>query len=93
MLVKEVDSAFVYSPGNGFSDLMGGAALNHVQFRPSILGLGAGGRTDEEGIPQLSLQFIFLDVAGQVHGHLSNETLLTLVPFWDEDTEKAEHHL
>lgn len=64
MLVKEVYPALVDSFCNGFSDLMRTPPVNHIQSSPSILGLGSGGSAHEEGVSQLALEVILLDVVG-----------------------------
>ena len=68
MLVKELDLAIVDALGDFLADLMGAAAFNHVQTRPSALGLGSRGGANEEGIFQLTLQIVLLDVVGEGSG-------------------------
>lgn len=67
VLVEEVDATFIDTLGNGLSDLMRSAALNHVERCPAVLGLCAGGGADEERVLQLALQVVLLDMVGE-HG-------------------------
>lgn len=62
MLVKELDLPIVDSLGNFFSDLVRTPPFNHVQARPAVFRLRAGGSSHEEVILQLTFQFVLLDV-------------------------------
>lgn len=65
MLIEELDVAGVDSLGDFLSNLVRAAALNHVQVRPTALGVCAGGGTDKQVVLQLSLEAVRLDVIGQ----------------------------
>lgn len=66
MLVKEVDSAFVDALGNLLANLMGAPSLNHVQGGPSILSFSTRRCADKQGVPQLPLQSVLLDMVGHI---------------------------
>jgi len=67
MLIKELDSAIIYSFGNIFSNLMRAPPLNHIQSCPPVLGFRATRRADEQRVSQLALEVILLDMVRQ-HG-------------------------
>lgn len=62
MLIEELDIARIKSFGDFLAHLMGTATLDHVQPGPPILCFRAGRRSHEEGVLQLSLQAILLNV-------------------------------
>lgn len=68
MLVEELNLAGVDSLGDLLSDLMRAASLNHVQASPAVLRLCTGGGAHEEGVLELSLQVVLLDVVCQGSG-------------------------
>lgn len=75
MLIKELDVAIVDSLGDLLSDLVRAAALDHVQLRPAVLRLRAGGRAHEQIVLELALQVVLLDVVCQSNGNLPNQLL------------------
>jgi hypothetical protein len=62
MFIEKLDLTIVDSLGDFLSDLMRAATLNHVQACPAVLGISAGGSTDEQVILQLSLEVVLLDM-------------------------------
>lgn len=68
MLIKKLDIAIVDALGDVLADLMRRAPLNHVQSRPSVLGLCAGRRADEQRVFLLSLEVVLLDVVREGSG-------------------------
>ena len=50
---------------NFFTDLMRTPPFDHVQPRPSVLGLGSGRSSYEKRVLELSLQTILLHIIGQ----------------------------
>ena len=71
MLVEEVDAPLIDTLRDRLADLVRAPPLNHVQRSPPVLGLGAGRRTHEQAVSQLTLQAVLLDVVGQESRHLS----------------------
>ena len=69
VLIEELNLAIIDPLGNFFSDLVRATALNHVQASPSILRLCAGRGTHEEGIFELALQVVLLDVVCECGGN------------------------
>lgn len=65
VLVEEVNPSLVDSLGDGLSDLVRGAAVNHVELGPPVLGLGAGRGTDKERVLGRSLEVVLLDMVGE----------------------------
>ena len=76
VLIKEVDASLVDSLGDGLPDLMRRSALNHIKSRPAVLGLSARGGTDEQGVLQLSLKVVLLNVVGEHGWDLPKERIL-----------------
>lgn len=66
MLVEEVDSTLVDTLGDGLADLMRTSPVDHIKASPSVLGLGAGRGANEEGVLELSLEVVLLDIVGHV---------------------------
>lgn len=64
MLVEKVDSAIVDTLRDRLTDLMRTPPVDHIQASPSVLCLGPGGRANEEGVSQLALKAVLLDVVG-----------------------------
>ena len=71
MLIKEMYPALIDTLGDLFPNLMGTSTLNHVQPCPSILSLRSTRSTDKEGVLELSLQIVLLDVVGEGGRHFS----------------------
>ena len=65
MLIEELDLAIVDALGDLLADLMRAATLDHVEFSPAVLRIRAGRGTHEEGVLQLALQVVLLDVIRQ----------------------------
>lgn len=68
MLIKELDIAVVDPLCDFLADLMGRASLDHVQSRPSVLGLRAGRRADEQRVFLLAFEVVLLDVVRKGSG-------------------------
>lgn len=64
MLIKELDIPIINALRNRFAHLMGSAAFNHVEVCPAVLGFGAGGGADEEGVFELALEGVGFYVVG-----------------------------
>lgn len=75
MLIEELNVAVVDSLGNLFSDLVRAATLDHVQLRPAVLRLGAGGRAHKQVVLELSLQVILLDMVCESNGDFPTQLL------------------
>lgn len=65
VLVEEVDATLVDTLGNVLADLMGRAAVDHVESSPAVLGLGTSGGTDEKAVLELALEAVLLDVVSE----------------------------
>jgi len=78
MLVEELDIAIVDSLCNLFSDLVGGASLNHVQTSPAVLRLRTGRGAHEEVVLQLALQVVLFNVVCQSNGHFPIQSLTSV---------------
>ena len=55
MLIKELDIAIVNAFSNLLANLMRAPPLDHIQARPSVLGLGPRRGSNEEVVLELSL--------------------------------------
>jgi hypothetical protein len=83
VLVEELDVAVVDALGDLLADLVGTAALDHVEAGPAVLGLGAGGGADEQVVFEFTLEAIPLDVVGEGGGDFSREReMLYQYYFW-----------
>ena len=78
MLVPEVYPAFVDTLGDVLADLVRRSSLNHVKPRPSIFSLGSARGADEQGVFELSLQIVLLDMIGQSSRDFSDECMSKL---------------
>ena len=78
MLIEELDLAIVDALGDLLADLMRAATLDHVETSPAVLRLRAGRSTHEEGVLQLALQVVLLDVVSQGGRDLPTSSLATL---------------
>lgn len=76
MFVEEVDATLVDALGDGLANLVRAPALDHIQSRPTVLCLGSGGSSDEETVPELSLEVVLLDVICQEGGNLPIDNVL-----------------
>lgn len=70
MLIEELHLTRIDALGDLLADLMRTPTLDHVETRPAVLGLRARRRADEEGVLQLALERVLLDVVRQRRGNL-----------------------
>lgn len=62
MLIKKLNIARIDSLCNLLSDLVRASPLNHIEPGPAVLGLGAGGGSDEQAVFEFALEVVFFDV-------------------------------
>lgn len=80
MLIEELNLATVDPLGDLLSDLVRAPSLNHVQASPAVLRLRAGGGAHEEGVLELALQVVLLDVVCQGRWDFSTQTARLAMP-------------
>lgn len=74
MLIKELDLTNIDTLGNLLADLMRTPPFNHVQPRPPVLCLRARGGTNEQGVLQLSLEVVLLDMISESGRHFPEQS-------------------
>lgn len=76
MLIEELDIAGIKALGDFLADLMRAATLDHVQPGPAVLCFRAGRSSHEEGVLQLPLQIILLNMVCEGGGNFPEDTPL-----------------
>ena len=62
MLIKKLNIASIDSLCNLLPNLVRAPPLYHVESGPTVLGLGAGGGSDEQAVFEFALEVVFFDV-------------------------------
>ena len=77
MLIEKVDLPRVQPFGNRLANLVGTPALDHVQIGPAALRLRARRGTHEQGVSQLALKVVLLDMVRQRGGNFPVSLLIS----------------